>query len=59
MNALALAIADSEFAAADELEDDIALSELALEALIIRGERLHDSNIEHDPLSCLTCFAQR
>lgn len=57
MNAVALAILDNRVAT--EVEDDIALSELALEALIARGERLHGSNIEHDPIRCLTCFAQR
>lgn len=56
MNAVALAVLDNGVA---EIEDDIALSELALEALIARGERLHGSNIEHDPIRCLTCFAQR
>ena len=57
MNAVALAVLDNRVAT--EVEDDIALSELALDALIDKGERLHSSNIEHDPICCLTCFAQR
>lgn len=57
MNAVALAILDNRVAT--EVEDDVALSELALEALIARGERLHGSNIEHDPIRCLVCFEQR
>ena len=57
MNALALAIADRATPA--EIDDDIALAEFALETLMVRGERLHESNIEHDPIRCLTCFAQR
>jgi hypothetical protein len=57
MNALALAVADH--ATPVEIDDDIALSEFALEALMMRSERMHESNIEHDPIRCLTCFAQR
>lgn len=57
MNAVALAILDS--GGVIELEDDIALSELSLDALISKGERLHSSNIAHDPIRCLTCFEQR
>ena len=57
MNALALAVADH--ATPVEIDDDIALSEFALEALMMRSERQHESNIEHDPIRCLTCFAQR
>jgi hypothetical protein len=26
---------------------------------MMRSERMHESNIEHDPIRCLTCFAQR
>ena len=57
MNAVALAVLDNRVVT--EIEDDIALSELSLDALISRSERLHSSNIEHDPIRCLTCFAQR
>jgi hypothetical protein len=57
MNALALATTDHEIPV--ELDDDIALAEFALEALMIQSERMHQSNIEHDPIRCLTCFAQR
>ena len=57
MNAVALAVTDNRIAT--EVEEDIALSELSLDALIMQGERLHESNIEHDPIRCLTCFAQR
>ena len=57
MNALALATADREIPV--EINDDIALAELVLEALLSRNDRMHQSNIEHDPLRCLTCFSQR
>lgn len=57
MNALAPAVTDHKIPV--ELDDDIALAEFALEALMVRSERLHQSNIEHDPIRCLTCFAQR
>ncbi|MGN6252210.1 MAG: hypothetical protein ACTHNS_10395 [Marmoricola sp.] len=37
----------------------IERSEDALAALLSYDERLHGSNIQHDPLSCLVCFAAR
>lgn len=37
----------------------IERSEDALAALLTYDERLHRSNIQHDPLSCLVCFAAR
>lgn len=39
--------------------DEVALAEIALEDLLKRSERLHHSNIQHDPLRCLLCFEQR
>lgn len=36
--------------------DDVALSEIALSDLLNRCERMHRSNIQHDPMSCLVCF---
>ena len=37
----------------------IERSEDALAALLTYDERLHRSNIQHDPVSCLVCFAAR
>lgn len=31
----------------------------ALAALLHYDERLHRANIQHDPVSCLVCFAER
>ncbi|WP_182380187.1 hypothetical protein [Nocardioides sp. WS12] len=45
-----------------ELEEvilEIAASERALDDFLNRSDRLHDSNIQHDPSSCLVCFAAR
>lgn len=39
--------------------DDVALSEIALWDLLNRCERMHRSNIQHDPVSCLVCFEHR
>lgn len=39
--------------------DDLALSEIALSDLLDRNERMHSSNIQHDPVRCLVCFATR
>ena len=36
--------------------DEVALSELALADLLDRSERMHRSNIQHDPVRCLVCF---
>lgn len=37
----------------------IAQAEVALGELFRRCERLHESNIEHDPHSCFLCFESR
>jgi hypothetical protein len=37
----------------------IERSQDALAALLTYDERLHRSNIQHDQLSCLVCFAAR
>ncbi|MFC7502820.1 hypothetical protein ACOACQ_02615 [Nocardioides sp. CPCC 206347] len=45
-----------------ELEEvilEIAASERALDDFLSRSDRLHDSNIQHDPSSCLVCFSGR
>ncbi|WP_156391546.1 MULTISPECIES: hypothetical protein [unclassified Nocardioides] len=45
-----------------ELEEvilEIAASERALDDFLNRSDRLHDSNIQHDPSSCLVCFSAR
>lgn len=45
-----------------ELEEvilEIAASERALDDLLTRADRLHASNIQHDPRSCLVCFSNR
>jgi len=36
--------------------DEVTLSEIALTDLLNRCERLHHSNIQHEPASCLVCF---
>lgn len=36
--------------------DEVTVSELALADLLDRSERLHRSNIQHDPVRCLVCF---
>ncbi len=36
---------------------EIAASERALDDLLHRADRLHASNIQHDPRSCLVCFS--
>ena len=56
MNAMALATLDRVVEVVDE---ETAAAEVALGALFDRAERLHRSNIEHDPLRCLTCFTTR
>ncbi|TWG96448.1 hypothetical protein L615_004200000240 [Nocardioides sp. J9] len=38
---------------------EIAASERALDDLLGRADRLHASNIQHDPRSCLVCFTER
>lgn len=42
-----------------EVAEEIFASELALEDLLVRAERLHRARIEHEPLGCLVCFSQR
>lgn len=37
---------------------EIAASERALDDVLLRASRLHDSHIQHDPRSCLVCFSQ-
>ncbi|MGN6162718.1 MAG: hypothetical protein ACTHOG_13580 [Marmoricola sp.] len=39
--------------------DEVALSEIALRDLLDRCDRLHRSNIQHEPASCLVCFEHR
>ncbi|MBM7515618.1 hypothetical protein [Nocardioides nitrophenolicus] len=38
---------------------EIAASERALDDLLLRASRLHESHLQHDPRSCLVCFTQR
>lgn len=38
---------------------EIAASERALDDVLTRASRLHESNIQHDPGSCLVCFGNR
>lgn len=45
--------------ALEEVILEIAASERALDDVLVRASRLHESNIRHDPHSCLVCFAQR
>ena len=45
-----------------ELEEtilEIAASERALDDLLLRASRLHESHLQHDPRSCLVCFTER
>ncbi|WP_418062626.1 hypothetical protein [Pimelobacter simplex] len=42
-----------------ELEEvilEIAASERALDDVLLRASRLHESHLDHDPRSCLVCF---
>lgn len=57
MDAVALAMSEDEIRS--EVAADIARSERALADQITWGARLHDRNLEHDPVSCLVCFSQR
>lgn len=43
----------------EEVILEIAASERALDDFLTRTDRLHASNIQHDPSSCLACFSQR
>lgn len=43
----------------EEVVLEIAASERALDDLLSRSDRLHASNIQHDPSSCLVCFSER
>ncbi|GAA3523153.1 hypothetical protein [Nocardioides daeguensis] len=38
---------------------EIAASERALDDLLARASRMHESHLQHDPRSCLVCFSQR
>jgi hypothetical protein len=38
---------------------EIAASERSLDDVLLRANRLHESNIQHDPRSCLVCFGGR
>ena len=38
---------------------EIAASERALDGVLTRASRLHESNIQHDPATCLVCFGSR
>lgn len=45
-----------------ELEEvilEIAASERALDDVLLRASRLHESHLDHDPRSCLVCFGDR
>lgn len=47
---------------APDLEEvilEIAAAERALDDFLTRSDRLHASNIQHDPSSCLVCFSAR
>lgn len=47
---------------APDLEEailEIATAERALDDFLSRSDRMHASNIQHDPSSCLVCFSQR
>jgi hypothetical protein len=56
---LAPAQAEPRIDPALEIAEEILASELALEDLLVRAERLHNARIEHEPLGCLVCFSQR
>ena len=43
----------------EEVILEIAASERALDDLLTRADRLHASNNQHDPRSCLVCFSTR
>ncbi len=43
--------------ALEEVILEIARSERALDDLLVRAERMHRSNIHHEPESCLVCFS--
>jgi hypothetical protein len=43
--------------ALEEVIVEIARSERALDDLLARADRMHRSNIQHDPESCLVCFS--
>ncbi|MDQ6524556.1 hypothetical protein RB608_13140 [Nocardioides sp. LHD-245] len=38
---------------------EIAASERALDDVLRRASRLHRSNLDHTPRSCLVCFTRR
>ncbi|MFD1249580.1 hypothetical protein ACFQ3F_17395 [Nocardioides ginsengisoli] len=38
---------------------EIAESERSLDDVLVRAQRLHEANIQHDPRSCLVCFGGR
>ncbi|WP_435772022.1 hypothetical protein [Nocardioides sp. SYSU DS0651] len=40
----------------DEVVRDIARSERALDALLARAQRVHRSDLQHEPTTCLVCF---
>lgn len=42
-----------------EAIDEVVLSEIALVDLLDRNERMHRSQIQHDPVRCLVCFETR
>lgn len=45
-----------------ELEEvilEIAASERALDDVLLRASRLHESHLDHNPRSCLVCFGDR
>lgn len=43
----------------EEVILEIAASERALDEFLTRTDRMHASNIQHDPSSCLVCFSSR
>lgn len=54
------AVLEAELTAFDVAPfDEVTLSEIALADLLGRCERLHSSNIQHEPARCLVCFEHR
>ncbi|MGN6783248.1 MAG: hypothetical protein ACTHJH_17305 [Marmoricola sp.] len=54
-----MAVAFAPRATEDATTTVIERSHDALAALLHYDERLHRANIQHDPVSCLVCFAER
>jgi len=43
----------------EEVILEIAASERALDDVLLRAARLHESHLDHDRRSCLVCFGDR